>query len=243
MVAKVLSGQYRVARQGTAGESVWRREFDRSLRAARRQGNLLHRRATVINLHLLFSRVNSKWTRTLKVAPLRRELPAPLDRISQGTGLPRAGFSNLDVVITAGLRRNYRRQGREDFVTRMAQDGISAKRLEGGRHIVMLRRALIRDYVRAGVVPSADDAFNFSMWKGYLSEPYHSEPLEWRRSAGAEVAYLHTSGHASAIDLRAFANAVRPKYVVPVHGLKWDEESYGFGSVRRLADTECMVLD
>ena len=94
-----------------------------------------------------------------------------------------------------------------------------------------------------GVVPSADDAFNFSMWKDYLAEPYHAESLEWCKSRGAEVAYLHTSGHASAADLRAFANAVRPKAIVPVHGVKWDEESYGFGSVRRLADAECMVLD
>ena len=107
----------------------------------------------------------------------------------------------------------------------MVPHGISAKRLEGGRHVVMLRRALIQDYVRAGVVPSANDAFNFSMWKGYLSDAYDSAPLEWCRSAGAEIANLHTSGHASAADRRAFANAVRPKYVVRVHGIKWDEES------------------
>ena len=148
-----------------------------------------------------------------------------LDRIAEGTGLPRPGFPNLKVVVTRGLRSNYRSQGREDFVERMVPYGISAKRLEGSRHVVMLRRALISDYQRAGVVPTADDAFNFSMWRGYLSEPYHSEALEWCRAAGAEIAYIHTSGHASPADLRAFAAAVRPKTVVPVHGVKWDEES------------------
>jgi ribonuclease J len=106
----------------------------------------------------------------------------------------------------------------------------------------MLRRALIPDYVRAGVVPCTDDACNFSMWKGYLADPYHAEPIAWCRAGGAEIAFLHTSGHASAADLRAFAKAVRPKYVVPVHGVKWDEESHGFGTVRRLADGECMVI-
>jgi hypothetical protein len=44
-------------------------------------------------------------------------------------------------------------------------------------------------------------------------------------------------------DLRAFAAAVRPKMVVPVHGVKWDEESHGFGTVRRLADAETMVIE
>jgi ribonuclease J len=165
-----------------------------------------------------------------------------LDRISEGTGVPRAGFPNLKVVVTAGLGSNYRSQGRENFVKRMVPFGISAKCLEGSRHVVMLRRALIRDYQSAGVVPTADDAFNFSMWRGYLSEPYHSEPLEWCRAAGAEIAYVHTSGHASPADLRAIAAAVRPKTVVPVHGVKWDEESHGFGAVRRLGDAEPMAV-
>ena len=165
-----------------------------------------------------------------------------LDRISEGTGLPRAGFPNLKVIVTKGLGRNYRSQGREDFVERMVPNGISAKRLEGSRHVVMLRRGLIRDYQDAGVVPTADDAFNFSIWRGYLSDRYHSEALEWCRAAGAEIAYIHTSGHASPADLRAFATAVRPKMVVPVHGVKWDEEAHGFGVIRRLADAEPLAI-
>ena len=47
---------------------------------------------------------------------------------------------------------------------------------------------------------------------------------------------------ASPADLRAFAAAICPKTVVPVHGVKWDEESEGFGFVRRLRDAETMVV-
>jgi ribonuclease J len=164
-----------------------------------------------------------------------------LERIAHGTGLPRPGFANLKVVVTTGLASSYRQRGREDFVQQMVPFGISARRLEGSRHVVMLRRTLMRDYQRAGVVPTAEDAFNFSMWRGYLSDPYHAEALEWCRAAGAEIAYIHTSGHASPADLRAFAAALRPKVVVPVHGIKWDEEAHGFGIVRRLADAEPMI--
>jgi ribonuclease J len=166
-----------------------------------------------------------------------------LDRIAEGTGVPRAGFPNLEVVVTSGLGRYYKSQGREDFVKRMVPYGISAKRLNGSRHVIMLRRALIPDYQSAGIVPNADDAFNFSMWRGYLADPYQSEALGWCQAAGAEIAYIHTSGHAAPDDLRAFAAAVRPKIVVPVHGVNWDEESHGFGTVRRLADAETMVIE
>ena len=165
-----------------------------------------------------------------------------LDRISNGTRLPRAGFPNLRVVVTRGLGNSYRLQGREDFVERMVPHGISARQIQGSRHVVMLRRGLLKDYQDAGVMPTADDAFNFSMWNGYLGEPYNAEPLEWCKAAGSEIAYIHTSGHASPADLRAFAAAVRPKAVVPVHGVKWDEESGGFGTIRRLADSETLAL-
>jgi ribonuclease J len=76
------------------------------------------------------------------------------------------------------------------------------------------------------------------MWAGYLSEPYHSAPLEWCRSRGSDVALIHTSGHASPADLRAFTTAVQPKVVIPVHGNGWDEHAKGFGNVRRLCDGE-----
>jgi ribonuclease J len=165
-----------------------------------------------------------------------------LDRISERPRLPRPGFPKLKVVVTRGLRGYYRKIGREDFVKRMVPHGMAARILARGRHVVMLRRALIADYQTAGVVPTADDAFNFSMWRGYLSEPYHAEALEWCRTGGAEIAYIHTSGHASPADLRAFAVAICPKVTVPVHGVKWDEESHGFGAIRRLADAEPMVI-
>jgi ribonuclease J len=165
-----------------------------------------------------------------------------LDRIAAGTRLPRAGSANLTVVVTRGLRSTYRKQGRADFVARMAPHGISAKRLQGGRQVIMLRRGLLRDYQEAGVVPTAEDACNFSMWRGYLSDPHHAEAVDWCTAAGAELAHLHTSGHASPADLRAFAAALRPKLVVPVHGVKWDEEAHGFGAVRRLADGEPLVI-
>jgi len=159
-----------------------------------------------------------------------------LDRIAESTGLPRAGWPNLKVVITSGLARDYRKQGREDFIERMVPNGISAKKLVGGKWVVMLRRALMKDYERAGIVPQADDAFNFSMWRGYLEDAYHAEPLDWFASAGAEIAYIHTSGHASPGDLAAFAKAISPKWLVPVHGVHWDNPGLELPPVVRLAD-------
>lgn len=164
-----------------------------------------------------------------------------LDRITEGTRVPRAGFPNLKVVITAGLRGWYAKQGREDFIARMARHGVSARDLPAGA-VVMLRRSLMRDYVRSGLIPVKGDAFNYSMWRGYLNTPDHAEPLEWCKAAGAEIAYLHSSGHAAPDDLRAFVGAIAPKAVVPVHGENWAAQASGFGPVQRLDDAEVWTL-
>jgi len=76
-----------------------------------------------------------------------------LDRVSEGTGLPHPGerFPDLKVVITRGLRSAYGSLGREDFIERMAKFGTAARNLAGGRHVIMLRRALIPDYQESGV--------------------------------------------------------------------------------------------
>ncbi len=167
-----------------------------------------------------------------------------LDRISGASRLPHPGpeFRNLKVAITKRLRSAYANLGREDFVSRMAQSGLAARHLIGGRYVIMLRRALIPDYEKAGVEPNADDAYNFSMWEGYLSDPYHLAAMEWCQARGSEVARIHTSGHASPADLRAFAKAVQPKVVIPVHGNNWDEHADGFGNVKRLADGELYAI-
>lgn len=165
-----------------------------------------------------------------------------LDRISEGTGIPRAGFPNLEVVITRGLRNSYARQGREEFVSRMAKNGISARELESSRHVIMLRKGLLRDYVRAGVTPTARDAFNYSMWRGYLAGSKNCEAYEWCRAAEAEITYLHTSGHASAADLQTFAAAVNPTIVIPVHGANWDTEGHAFNRLHRLKDGERILI-
>jgi len=148
---------------------------------------------------------------------------------------------SLKVVVTSSLARNYRRRGRGDFVDAMAKHGVAARNVPRDG-VIMLRQGLVRDYTQAGLLPTAEDAFNFSMWRGYLDDAYSAGPLEMCRSAGAEIAFIHTSGHASPADLRAFTSTMNAKVVVPVHGVNWDEEADGFGTVRRLADGETFEI-
>lgn len=91
---------------------------------------------------------------------------------------------------------------------------------------------------RGGLAMTADDAYVFSAWSGYLAPDDPQTAWAQAIAAGASTRLIHTSGHASPADLARFAAAVAPRAVVPVHGLAWDAPGIALPPIRRLADGE-----
>ena len=167
-----------------------------------------------------------------------------LDLLKDFARIPRPGSPNLKVVITSAFRRMYHKKGMASFVDRMAKDGIAARRLAASPEtwVPIIRKSLIRDYRSNGVVPNSDDVWSWSMWRGYLSSDDGKQVQDWFEAGKTPATHIHTSGHASPSDLRAFAMSVKPKWMIPVHGAAWDTEMDGFPPIRRLRDGELMVV-
>ena len=157
-----------------------------------------------------------------------------LDQIAEGTKLPRPGFPNLKVVITRALRNHYALLRGEGFIERMLPHAIAADKLQDSRGIIMLRQGLVKDYSAKGVVPTVQDLFLWSMWDGYLAKG--DKAYDWCKAAGTQMDKLHTSGHAATADLMAFAAAIAPKAIVPVHGQNWHAPPDGFGPILNATD-------
>jgi ribonuclease J len=138
----------------------------------------------------------------------------------------------------------YRRKGNEAFVERMVPFGISAKKLSATHEkwVVMVRPSLMRDYVRSGVEPNADDAWSWSMWRGYLDNKDGALVSRWFEDGGNRANHIHTSGHASPAVLRSFAHAMNAKQLVPIHGAARDRDTTGFPTIRRPVDGETITL-
>jgi ribonuclease J len=167
-----------------------------------------------------------------------------MEALAESPKLPRPGRDNLKVVITSAFARMYRRTGRETFVDQMGPHGISAAALAETpeRWVVMVRPSLIRDYVRNRIAPNADDAWCWSMWRGYLKNEDGALVSRWFEEGGSRAVHIHTSGHAAPAVLRSFAHAMNARQFVPIHGVAWDVETTGFPSIRRLADGESITL-
>jgi ribonuclease J len=108
------------------------------------------------------------------------------EALAESGKLPRPGWSNLKVVSTSAFVRMYRRTGREAFVERMAPHGISAAKLAQTpeKWVVMVRPSLILDYEPKGIAPNEDDAWCWSMWRGYLN---NDDGIQPRPAAFASV--------------------------------------------------------
>jgi ribonuclease J len=167
-----------------------------------------------------------------------------LEKLAAFGKMPQPGWSGLKVVVTRALLRRYRHRGNQALVNRMVPHGMAARKLAATpeKWVVMVRPSLLRDYERAGVKPNADDAWSWLLWGGYLANDGGAQLQEWFETGGARAHHVHTSGHASPADLRAFAQRMNPKWLVPIHGVAWDDNVEGFPPIKRLSDGETWVL-
>ncbi len=167
-----------------------------------------------------------------------------LETLAKFGKIPQPDWYGMRVLITAGLSKHYRKAGRSGFVDRLAKNGIGVSHLHASKNqwVVMTRTALMHDFRRNGIVIDADDAWSWSNWRGYLADPQGALLQAWFDAGGATANPIHTSGHASVADLKAFSAALNPKTLVPIHGLGWDQDHAGFPAIRRLADGERLML-
>ena len=78
----------------------------------------------------------------------------------------------------------------------------------------------------------------YSMWEGYLTEEFKS----YCRQKGIAVEQVHTSGHATLNDLKAFAKAINSRVLIPIHTFEASRYPDIFENVKVLNDKEVFVV-
>lgn len=158
--------------------------------------------------------------------------------------IPQPEWNGVKVAVTAPLARRLASMGREGLVEELiaARCAMSARALRRHpeRWVVLSRSSLLRDYCRAGLVPTGDDVWVWSQWQGYKgSSDWEAQSQRLAHCAQLDI---HTSGHATGRVLRDFAARLAPRRIIPVHGERWDENAHDFPSLCRLRDGEALRL-
>ena len=78
----------------------------------------------------------------------------------------------------------------------------------------------------------------YSMWGGYLNDRFR----DFCANKGLVIEQVHTSGHATVEDLKAFAEALNPKILIPIHTFEASCYPTLFRNVKILEDKEVFTL-
>jgi len=78
----------------------------------------------------------------------------------------------------------------------------------------------------------------YSMWQGYLTDRFKQYCMD----KGIEIEQVHTSGHATIENLKAFAEALNPKVLIPIHTFEASKYPGLFNNVKILKDKEEYTL-
>ena len=86
------------------------------------------------------------------------------------------------------------------------------------RAVMVFRPMMMSDWGVQAITEGA--RLSYSMWSGYLEGERVRKVLAWLDARGIPWEGIHTSGHASLVDLQRFAKALAPRKLVPIHSFE-----------------------
>jgi ribonuclease J len=154
------------------------------------------------------------------------------------TPYPSLSFKQLKVFFSKRMMTHLYRNNRKDIVRRYSAYEISSDQIKAnlGRCIFLFRESLLDDVKKLGDLNRS--VLIYSMWKGFMDEPKFQTVKRFLDEQGIPIRVLHTSGHASFEDLKRFAQALKPKMVIPIHTTRPNRFKEMHPNIKILSDGE-----
>ena len=163
-----------------------------------------------------------------------------LNTLSEFANLPTPlkNFKQINVIFPNKLTTNLVKRNLEHLVYKFTGSKITTTTISENpsNYVVIVRPSMKIDLQKITV-----DKGNliYSMWDGYKKKPYTMKFLDWLESKNFTVIDIHTSGHADTPTLKRMVEAIKPKYIVPIHTFEGDNYKDIFDyPVVRLKDGE-----
>ncbi len=133
--------------------------------------------------------------------------------------LPDPTTSALRVYLPHRAKLKIVRDGTFDLVEPFKNRRIYPSELKrrSGNLVMSFRQSMAEDLCRANCLIGAKVIY--SMWPGYL-ERGKVDLRNWCSENEVAFDIVHTSGHASAVDLKRLVSAIKPKALIPIHTLE-----------------------
>jgi ribonuclease J len=151
---------------------------------------------------------------------------------------PVRGWDNIAVYIPLSQRIQLKKKGIAQLVDSYRGFRLWPEQLaeHAPRSVMLFRPWMVRDLDRAKAMTGA--RVIWSQWEGYLKEGPGAELREDCKRRNIPFEVIHTSGHASPVDLKRLAAAIAPKRLIPIHTFERERYPKLFDNVLLTNDGE-----
>lgn len=145
--------------------------------------------------------------------------------ILEATGnqnIPQSDWPDVALFVPQSQRIQIKENAWFDLLKRHTTNRIYIEDLQNApRKATLLFRPLHRfDLERGQCLTGA--AYIYSQWEGYWESGLYDMLKQWLDRYSIPKYSIHTSGHASPVDLKQFVGAINPRRVVPIHSFMPD---------------------
>jgi len=164
-----------------------------------------------------------------------------LEKLAQvSKGIPQYNWKNIRIKFFNHHVNCLKNSGYGDLLNKYSKQKIDISEIKRERNKILM---LARDNsIFPLLINKIDDVqgsrFIYSMWEGYLTDKFK----EYSAKKGLIIEQVHTSGHAVVEDLKAFAHALNPKTLIPIHTFESREYPKLFNNVKILKDGESLLF-
>lgn len=131
--------------------------------------------------------------------------------------IPQSNWPQIRLFVPEAQRRQIKKNAWFDLLRDHSSQRIYAEELQtiAKKSIILYRPLLMPDLDKCNCLSGA--RFIYGQWLGYIEKGSYATTQRWLDHHSIAMEYLHTSGHASPVDLKRFAKALAPEKLVPIH--------------------------
>jgi ribonuclease J len=156
--------------------------------------------------------------------------------------LPQSDWSDVVLLIPQSQRVKIKKKGWFDLLEQHSNNRIFREniKLHPEQYTLLFRPLYTGDLTRAECLSGA--SYVYSQWEGYWDRGEYDDVKKWLNRHTIKKQSIHTSGHASPVDLKRFVNALNPNKVVPIHTFQPEQYEKLYPNVEMHGDGELWHL-
>ncbi len=148
-----------------------------------------------------------------------------LKELSKYAGIPypSESFENLKVMFPFFTSRRLKNEGNEKILYQFKKFKITKEEISSQleKIVMLVRPSMQKDLEHINGIEGGN--FIYSMWEGYLQKSGTMKFVDYLTNRKFTLHKIHTSGHADTKTLKKMVEAIKPKYIVPIHTFEGDK--------------------